>query len=39
MEDDERHSGRRKLRLHFDLPRGSYATLIVKRLQSFRKYL
>jgi tRNA pseudouridine13 synthase len=30
--DDERHTGRRKVVLHFDLPRGSYATLIVKRI-------
>jgi len=30
--DDERHPRRRKLRLTFELPRGSYATLIVKRL-------
>ena len=32
FEDDELRSGRHKLRLGFDLPRGSYATLIVKRL-------
>jgi tRNA pseudouridine13 synthase len=31
--DDEYHSGRRKLVLSFELPRGSYATLIVKRIQ------
>ena len=31
-EDDERHPGRRKLLLSFELPRGAYATLIVKRL-------
>jgi len=30
--DDERHAGRRKLVLHFDLPRGAYATLVVKRI-------
>src|SRR5439155_1611185 len=30
--DDERNKGRRKLTLAFDLPRGSYATLIVKAL-------
>jgi len=29
---DELHPGRRKLLLNFDLPRGSYATLIVKRI-------
>jgi tRNA pseudouridine13 synthase len=29
---DERHPGRNKLSLHFELPRGSYATLIVKRI-------
>jgi tRNA pseudouridine13 synthase len=28
--DDERHPGQRRLTLAFDLPRGSYATLIVK---------
>jgi len=32
MADDERQAGRRKLELSFDLPRGSYATLVVKRL-------
>jgi tRNA pseudouridine13 synthase len=30
--DDEIHPGREKLRLGFELPRGTYATLIVKRL-------
>src|SRR5207245_11069753 len=30
---DERHRRQRKLVLSFDLPRGSYATLIVKRVQ------
>jgi tRNA pseudouridine13 synthase len=30
---DERHQGQQKLILSFDLPRGSYATLIVKRIQ------
>ncbi len=29
---DETHPGKQKLRLTFDLPRGSYATLLVKRL-------
>ena len=29
---DERHPGRQALTLRFDLPRGSYATLIVKRI-------
>ncbi len=29
---DELHPGRRKLTLHFELPRGGYATLIVKRI-------
>ncbi len=29
---DELHAGRLKLRLQFDLPRGSYATVIVKRI-------
>jgi tRNA pseudouridine13 synthase len=32
--DDERHPGKQKLALAFDLPRGSYATLIVKRIQA-----
>ncbi|MGL6095824.1 MAG: tRNA pseudouridine(13) synthase TruD [Fimbriiglobus sp.] len=30
--DDELNRGRRKLRLRFDLPRGAYATMIVKRI-------
>jgi tRNA pseudouridine13 synthase len=30
--DDERNAGRRKVLLRFALPRGAYATLIVKRL-------
>jgi tRNA pseudouridine13 synthase len=30
--DDEAHPGRQKLTLRFALPRGSYATLIVKRI-------
>lgn len=29
---DERHAGRSKLELSFELPRGSYATMVVKRL-------
>jgi len=33
MGEDERHPGKQKLILSFDLPRGSYATLIVKRIQ------
>src|SRR5207249_2989592 len=33
IEEDERHPGLKKLTLRFELPRGSYATLIVKRLQ------
>jgi tRNA pseudouridine13 synthase len=31
--EDECHPGRRKLTLRFELPRGSYATLVVKRIQ------
>jgi tRNA pseudouridine13 synthase len=31
---DDRHSGRLKLALAFELPKGSYATLIVKRVQA-----
>jgi tRNA pseudouridine13 synthase len=34
MEADELYPGRRRLTLDFSLPRGSYATLIVKRLQA-----
>ena len=30
--DDERHPSRRKLTLSFRLPRGSYATLVVKAI-------
>jgi tRNA pseudouridine13 synthase len=30
--DDDLNAGRRKLTLAFDLPRGSYATLIIKRI-------
>jgi tRNA pseudouridine13 synthase len=29
---DDRQPGRAKLELSFDLPRGSYATMVVKRL-------
>ena len=29
---DERHPGRMKMVLRFDLPRGSYATMLVKRI-------
>jgi tRNA pseudouridine13 synthase len=32
FEADERHPGKLKLMLGFDLPRGAYATLIVKRI-------
>ena len=31
-EPDERHPGRRKLWLAFELPRGAYATMVVKRI-------
>jgi tRNA pseudouridine13 synthase len=31
---DEVHPGRRRLALAFDLPRGAYATILVKRLQA-----
>jgi len=34
--DDDRHGGRRAVRLSFTLPRGSYATMVVKRLQADR---
>jgi tRNA(Glu) U13 pseudouridine synthase TruD len=33
--DDELYRGRKKMTLRFGLPRGGYATLIVKRLQAF----
>jgi tRNA pseudouridine13 synthase len=33
--DDEANRGRLKLVLRFDLPRGSYATVVVKRLTAF----
>lgn len=32
--EDERHTGRTRLTLGFDLPRGSYATLVVKAVMS-----
>ena len=32
--DDERHPGRRRLALSFDLPRGSYATIVVKAVSA-----
>lgn len=31
---DDKHAGRAKLDLEFDLPRGSYATMLVKRLMT-----
>jgi tRNA pseudouridine13 synthase len=31
-EPDERHAGNQKLTLTFDLPRGCYATMLVKRV-------
>jgi tRNA pseudouridine13 synthase len=33
-EEDENHRGKQKLTLSFELPRGSYATLLVKRIAS-----
>jgi tRNA pseudouridine13 synthase len=38
VEVDERHAGRTKLTLTFELPRGSYATLIVKRLTASKPF-
>ena len=32
LDDDELYPGRRKLRMSFELPKGAYATLVVKRL-------
>ena len=37
-ETDEHHRGQQKLVLSFELPRGSYATLIVKRIQQARDW-
>jgi tRNA pseudouridine13 synthase len=34
FQDDENHAGQKKLMLAFDLPRGCYATMIVKRIQA-----
>jgi tRNA pseudouridine13 synthase len=34
--DDDLHPGRRRVALAFDLPRGAYATIVVKRLQHGR---
>jgi tRNA pseudouridine13 synthase len=34
LEEDEKHPGRKKLILSFELGRGSYATLLVKRVQA-----
>jgi tRNA pseudouridine13 synthase len=34
---DETHPGKRKLRLAFELPRGSYATLVIKRLTTLAR--
>lgn len=34
QEADDLHPGRLKCHLHFDLPRGSYATILIKRLQA-----
>ena len=31
-DDDELNAGRKKLTLSFELPKGSYATILVKRL-------
>jgi tRNA pseudouridine13 synthase len=36
-EADDLNAGRRKLTLKFDLPRGSYATMLVKRVTSPRQ--
>lgn len=32
--DDELHKGRKKIKIEFSLPRGSYATIITKRLEA-----
>jgi tRNA pseudouridine13 synthase len=37
LRDDDRHPGRHQMILGFELPRGSYATLIVKRLFPFSR--
>ncbi len=36
QDDDEKHPGRNKLTLAFDLPRGCYATMVVKRVTAVR---
>lgn len=36
--DDELNRGRRKLTLAFELPRGSYATMFIKRVTAFRPF-
>ncbi len=35
IEDDEMYAGQKKMLLKFQLPRGSYATILVKRLTEF----
>ncbi len=37
-EADELHRGQKKLILHFELPKGSYATILVKRLTAFQPW-
>ena len=36
-EYDDLHAGKEKLTLSFDLPRGAYATLIVKRITRWQE--
>jgi tRNA pseudouridine13 synthase len=36
MQDDENHLGKHKLQLRFEFPKGAYATLVLKRIQSSR---
>ena len=38
-EPDDLNAGRRKLTLRFDLPRGSYATMLVKRVTAIGRFV
>ena len=35
--DDDMYDGKKKLMLRFEMPRGSYATMLIKRLQAMAK--
>ena len=34
LEDDELNDGRKKVRVVFSLPKGSYATMVIKRMMA-----